>query len=323
MIIFYYDIIICACVCCCVYTCTVSHWTVGQVASAGSASSAALLEAPPTGNDTDMSDGDAVSTLKYFEQQVSLSDARPRSAAQHRSAVHTALASVMPASVGSGATSSKQRRRIDDASARSAREQRPTVPKAIMINEAQQDAEPQPLVDPQLVVEPEPLPTDSESDESDSESDGGNSVYSDDSCDENDMMTNVEQVTGFYSRATDRLHRRILHRIKKCNSAAKLESHAARMQELHELLDRARVLSDTMMTKQYKLIVVGKGYGKTDVANTLCGGMKVSTILCIHFVCVQIACLQLYTSCCDVYIYIYIYALYAYCTSCTDCMYHH
>jgi hypothetical protein len=256
MITSYGDIITCACVCCCVYTCTVSHWTVGQVASAGTANSAAVLESPPTDNDTDMSDGgDSVSVSKSFEQQVSLSDVRSYSAAQHRSAP-TGAASVEQLSVQSVATSSKQRHRIDDASARSATPQEPTVPKPI-------------------VVQP---PTDSESD-------GGNSAYSDDSCDENDMMTNVEQVTGFYSRATDRLHRRILHRIDKRIAAEKeQDAQSPRMQELRELLDRARVLSDTMKTKQYKMIVIGKGYGKTDVVNTLCGGMKVSTIVCVHFV---------------------------------------
>eukprot|EP00953_Heterococcus_sp_UTEX-ZZ885_P018331 10236-Heterococcus_DN1.PRE.2 len=204
----------------------------GQVASAGTANSAANLHVPPTDNDTDMSDGDSVSISKYFEQQGSMSDVRSYSAAQ----------------------------------------QRATVPKAMAINEARPVAEPvfksKPVIGPFI----EPKAT------SDSESDGGNSAYSDDSCDENDMMTNVEQVTGFYSRATDRLHRRILHRIKKYNSAAELKLQSARMQELRGLLDRARVLSFTMKTKQYKLIVIGKGYGKTDVVNTLCGGMKAAEV---------------------------------------------
>jgi hypothetical protein len=98
-------------------------------------------------------------------------------------------------------------------------------------------------------------------------------------------MTNVEHVTGFYSRATDSLREGIMHRIGLGN-AALTEGIAAtqsvpespRILELCELIRRASELSDTMKTKQYKLIVIGNGNGKTSVTNTLCGGMKVRRI---------------------------------------------
>jgi hypothetical protein len=132
-------------------------------------------------------------------------------------------------------------------------------------------------------------------DDTDSDSDGGTSVYSDDSCDDNDMMTNVEQVTGFYSRATNRLKQRIMHRIKR-NAAVSQTLESPRMRELDAVLEQASELSTAMKSKQYKLIVIGEGYG-TDVTNTLCGGMKVSTIVYTYFsVCISagvVACAQL------------------------------
>jgi hypothetical protein len=219
-----------------------------------------------------MSGGGSVSFLKSFGEQVSMSDASTRSATEQRPAVPQAVASVKQLSVNRSDGSHQPQNSIGDASAHGVTQQGPTVPKAIAVKEAQSDVEPD-------IQPPQPIFTDSESD-------GSDSVYSDDSCDENDMMTNVEQVTGFYSRATDRLQNRIMHRIKKSNPAT-LQS--ARMQELSELLHKARQLSDTMKTKQYKLIVIGKGYGKTDAANTLCGGMKVSTV-CTLRMCKQIAC---------------------------------
>jgi hypothetical protein len=119
----------------------------------------------------------------------------------------------------------------------------------------------------------------------DSDTHGGDTEYSDDSCDENEMMTNVEHVTGFYSRATDSLREGIMHRIGLGN-AALTEGIAAtqsgpespRKLELRELIRRASELSETMKTKQYKLIVISNGNGKTSVTNTLCGGMKVRRV---------------------------------------------
>eukprot|EP00953_Heterococcus_sp_UTEX-ZZ885_P040863 20881-Heterococcus_DN1.PRE.2 len=116
---------------------------------------------------------------------------------------------------------------------------------------------------------------------SDNKKDIVDSEYSDDSCDENDMMTNVEHVTGFYSRATDSLREGIMHRISLSSTALTEGSTATlsipespRTLELRELIRRASELSDTMKTKQYKLIVISNGNGKTSVTNTLCGGMK-------------------------------------------------
>jgi hypothetical protein len=80
---------------CCVCTRTVSHYTADQVTSAGTAASAAKADILlADDSDIDMTGGSSVSFLKSFEQQVSMSDASTRSAAQQRSAVSKPQGSV-------------------------------------------------------------------------------------------------------------------------------------------------------------------------------------------------------------------------------------
>jgi hypothetical protein len=111
-----------------------------------------------------------------------------------------------------------------------------------------------------------------------SDSDGGDSVYSDDSCDENDMSTAVEHVTSFYTRAIVHQREKVMRHIE-----GKAVQDPARVQELRQLVTRASGISDALNGEKYTLIVIGKGNGRTDVTNMLCGHYRVSgTLRLLH-----------------------------------------
>jgi hypothetical protein len=124
------------------------------------------------------------------------------------------------------------------------------------------------------------------------------SVSSDCSNTQCDTMRSVDDIIGFHSRATSMLMYHIMPSISSTNSKQTSPANAV-VTELRDILtqldtidrsftevkyintDKAteKSLDQHSSNMKYQLIIVGaEGYDKSDICNTLCGGIKVSSI---------------------------------------------